>query len=49
MTHPCQDKCPNFDNEQCCHCLIRHDEPAKPNADEQKFIERALESLGEVA
>ena len=21
--HPCQDKCPNFTDEQCCHCLIK--------------------------
>lgn len=21
--HPCQDKCPNFNDEQCCHCLVK--------------------------
>lgn len=20
--HPCQDKCPNFTDENCCHCLV---------------------------
>lgn len=21
--HPCQDKCPNFTDEQCYHCLVK--------------------------
>ncbi|WP_075167511.1 hypothetical protein [Acinetobacter indicus] len=28
--HPCQDKCPNFTDEQCCHCLIAEVEQPEP-------------------
>jgi len=21
--HSCQDKCPDFTDEQCCHCLVK--------------------------
>lgn len=23
IKHPCQDQCPNYIDEQCCHCLIQ--------------------------
>lgn len=44
--HPCQDKCSNFTEEQCCHCLIQ--EHAEPTNDEQKYFEAAQIALNEV-
>ena len=40
--HPCQDKCPNFTDEQCCHCLVQAKDQASENEDEAKFLEQAL-------
>ncbi len=46
-SHPCQDKCPNFTDEQCCHCLIQ--DQNEPVSDEQKFLNRATESIEEIS
>lgn len=42
--HPCQDKCPHFLDEQCCHCLVQEqaEDQASKNEDEAKFLEQAL-------
>lgn len=41
--HPCADKCPNFIDEQCCHCLIQESQ-AEPS-DEDKHLAHALEAV----
>lgn len=41
--HPCQDKCPNFTDEQCCHCLIH--ETSADLSDEEKHLKNALEAV----
>lgn len=46
QSHPCQDKCPNFTDEQCCYCLVQETADTKP--DEQKYLESAIKSLEEV-
>ncbi len=35
-SHPCQDKCSNFKDEECGHCLVKH-ESVLQDADEAKF------------
>lgn len=40
-SHPCQDKCPEFTDEQCCHCLIQQEQDLE-NSDEAKFYAQAL-------
>ncbi len=35
--HPCQDKCPNFTDEQCCHCLIAEVEQPEPEGCEHQL------------
>lgn len=57
--HPCQDKCPNFTDEQCCHCLIKDIETAEFNLglapdshyvkSEDKYINQAFQSIREVS
>ena len=42
-SHPCQDKCPNFTDEQCCHCLIH--ETSADLSDEEKHLKNALETV----
>lgn len=42
-SHPCQDKCSNFKDEECGHCLVKH-EPVLQNADEAKFYAAYLEA-----
>ena len=42
-THPCQDKCSNFKDEECGHCLVKH-EPVFQNADEAKFYAAYLDA-----
>ncbi len=41
--HPCQDKCSNFKDEECGHCLVKH-EPVLQNADEAKHYSTYLEA-----
>ena len=41
--HPCQDKCSNFKDEECDHCLVKH-EPVLQNADEAKHYSTYLEA-----
>lgn len=45
--HACQWKCPNYTDEQCCHCLI-HDTPTAVS-DEDKHLNAALISINEVS
>ena len=45
--HACQGKCPNYTDEQCCHCLI-HDTPTAVS-DEYKHLNAALISINEVS
>ena len=40
-SHPCQDKCSNFKDEECGHCLVKH-EPVLQNADEAKYYAQAI-------
>lgn len=47
-THACQDKCPEFKDEQCGHCLVQQDSPVLQNADEAKFYGQALSAEGYV-
>ena len=49
--HPCQDKCPNFTDEQCCHCLIKEIEAHDSHyvKSEDKYIDQALQSIREVS
>lgn len=57
--HPCQDKCPNFTDEQCCHCLIKEVEAREFNLDlapdahyvksEDKYLKQAMQSIREVS
>lgn len=48
--HPCQDKCPNYKDEQCSVCLIQIKEELDPLIhDEQKFLKRAFESIEEIS
>ena len=57
--HPCQDKCPNFTDEQCCHCLIKEIEAQEfklgltPDShyvkSEDRYIDQALQSIREVS
>ena len=57
--HPCQDKCPNFTDEQCCHCLIKEIEAQEFNLglapdshyvkSENKYINQAFQSIREVS
>lgn len=42
-SHPCQDKCSNFKDEECGHCLVKH-EPVLQDADEAKFYAAYLEA-----
>ncbi|OAL78956.1 hypothetical protein AY606_05885 [Acinetobacter sp. SFB] len=42
-SHPCQDKCSNFKDEECGHCLVKH-EPVLQNADEAKYYRTYLEA-----
>lgn len=42
-SHPCQNKCSNFKDEECGHCLVKH-EPVLQNADEAKFYATYLEA-----
>ena len=42
-SHPCQDKCSNFKDEECGHCLVKH-EPILQNADEAKFYATYLDA-----
>ena len=41
--HPCAEQCPNFTDEQCCHCLIQESQ-AEPS-DEDKHLAHALEAM----
>ena len=43
-THACQDKCPEFKDEQCGHCLVQQDSPVLQNADEAKFYAAYLDA-----
>ena len=36
--HPCADKCPNFIDEQCCHCLIAEAEQPEPEGCEHHSL-----------
>ena len=48
--HPCQDKCPNFTDEQCCHCLIVEVEQPEPEGCEHhpsKCCECMLKEIDE--
>lgn len=45
MKHPCQNQCPNFTDEQCCHCLIHQEEKL---TDEDKYLALALEAVKQV-
>ena len=42
-SHPCQDKCSNFKDEECGHCLVKH-EPVLQDADEAKFYAAYLDA-----
>ena len=42
-SHPCQDKYSNFKDEECGHCLVKH-EPILQNADEAKFYATYLDA-----
>ncbi|PZT84886.1 MAG: hypothetical protein DI627_14240 [Acinetobacter sp.] len=44
--HACQGKCPNYTDEQCCHCLIQ-DTPAALS-DEDKHLNNAVDAVGYV-
>lgn len=48
IEHPCQDKCPEYQDEQCCHCLIS---PAlkTPTSDEEKFLRLSTEAKKEIS
>lgn len=44
-SHPCQDKCSDFQEEQCGHCLVQEQSnhpPILKNMDEAKFYGQAL-------
>lgn len=48
--HPCADKCPNFIDEQCCHCLIAEVEQPEPEGCEHhplKCCECMLKEIDE--
>ncbi len=57
--HACQGKCPNFTDEQCCHCLIKEIEAQEfklglaPDShyvkSEDRYIDQALQSIREVS
>lgn len=48
--HPCQDKCPNFTDENCCHCLVQIKEDSNiRTSDEQKFLDLAIEAEKEIS
>lgn len=42
-SHPCQNKCSNFKDEECGHCLVKH-EPVLQNADEANHYAKYLEA-----
>jgi hypothetical protein len=41
--HPCENNCPNFTDEQCCHCLIQ--ESTVIQTDEEKHLKNALKAV----
>ena len=45
MTHPCKNKCPNFTDEQCCHCLVTEQSAQALNLN--NVVATALESMGD--
>ena len=47
MTHPCKNKCPNFTDEQCCHCLLK--EPSAQAFNLNDTVATALDGLGDDA
>lgn len=54
--HPCQDKCPNFTDEQCCHCLVKEVEArefdlglAPDEAYIKPYLTEAMKSIREVS
>lgn len=49
IQHPCKNQCPNFIEEQCCHCLITNDTSDQKNIDESKYLKLAFEAQGEIS
>lgn len=57
--HPCQNKCPHYNDEQCCHCLIKAIEKQEfklglaPDDQyvkgEDKYLNQAMKSIQEVS
>lgn len=54
--HPRQDKCPNFTDEQCCHCLVKEVEArefdlglAPDEAYIKPYLTEAMKSIREVS
>lgn len=45
--HPCVGKCPNFTDEQCCHCLVT--EPSDRAFNLNDAVATALEGFGDDA
>ena len=44
--HPCQDKCPNFTDEQCCHCLIAEvEQPEQEGCEHQLKLKQKQAAL----
>ena len=46
MTHPCKNKCPNFTDEHCCHCLV-NEQNGSQAFNLNDVVATAFEDLGD--